>query len=213
MKRVLFCLTLAALPSLGGSRQGPVASIPPIVIYAQFQEDPSSAVEEALQTELETIMNPVGLHFEWRDLNGAGNATAVELVVVTFRGHCGLDRLQPVDVMPGPLGWTHVSNGIVLPFSEVDCSAVRGFLQRELLARPPSARPEIYGRALGRVLAHELYHVLADTESHGVVGVAKSGYTVVDLLAHDFAFEAAELRALLGSKAHQALEKAISLAP
>lgn len=210
MKRVVFCLTLAALPSLGGARQAPVASV---VLFTHFQEEPSAAIREALQSELESIMDPVGLHFAWRSLNGRENATATELVVVTFQGRCDVDRLQPIEILPGPLGWTHVSEGVVLPFSDVDCTAVRSFLQRDLLARPPGLREEIYGRALGRVLAHELYHVLAGTSSHGACGVAKSGYTVGDLLAPEFVFEAAELRTLLESKAHQILERAAIDAP
>ena len=103
---------------------------------------------------------------------------------------------------------------MVLPFSDVDCDAVRGFLQKEMLSRPVDSREEIYGRALGRVLAHELYHVLAGTAIHGACGIAKSGYTVTDLLAREFVFEAAELRTLLKSKTHQLLEKAAaSIAP
>ncbi len=208
MKRLLFCLVLAALPSLGGERQ---ASIAPIALFTQFQEEPSAAIREALQSELETIMNPVGLHFDWRSLNDGDN-TATELVVVTFKGRCDVRGMQPLTVMPGALGWTHVSDGLVLPFSEVDCSAVRDFLQRQLLVRSPAEREELYGRALGRVLAHELYHVLASTASHGACGVAKSGYTVSDLLAPDFMFQAAELRTLLQSKVHQVLELAAAIA-
>jgi hypothetical protein len=212
VKRLLLCLTLAALPSFGGARQAPLA---PVALYTRFQVEPSDAIREALQSELETIMNPVGLRFEWKPLSEGEKSTAVELVVVTFKGHCDLGQMQPLAVMPGALGWTHVSDGLVLPFSDVDCDAVRGFLQKEMLSRPADSREEIYGRALGRVLAHELYHVFAGTAIHGACGVAKSGYTVTDLLSREFVFEAAELRTLLKSKAHQVLEKAAeaSIAP
>jgi hypothetical protein len=210
VKRVVLCFTLAALPGVGGSRQAPVA---PIALYTQFQEEPSAAVREALESELDAIMEPAGLRFEWRSLASPDRVAAPELVVVTFQGRCDVDRLQPVNVLPGALGWTHMTDGVVLPFSDIDCSAVRGFLQKELLNRPPSLREEIYGRALGRVLAHELYHVLAGTSNHGADGVAKPGYTVGDLMARDFSFEVAELRVLLESKTHQVLERAVDDEP
>jgi hypothetical protein len=214
VKRLICCLTLAALPSLGRSRQ---ASVAPVTLFTQFQEEPSAAVQEALQAELASIMNPAGLHFDWRSMNGNDNTTATELVVVTFKGRCDVQGLQSSSsssIVTGALGWTHVSDGVILPFSDVDCTAVRNFLQRELLGLDQASREESYGRALGRVLAHELYHVLAGTALHGACGVGKSGYTVGDLLAREFVFEAAELRALLQSKAHRTLERAaIPVAP
>jgi len=216
VKRILFCLLLAALPSIGGSREAIVASVAPIapvVIYSQFEAAPSAEIQDALQDEIETIMSPAGLHFEWRDLAGSRSSTAVELVVVTFKGQCDLRSLQPVGVLPGALGWTHVSNGVVLPFSDVDCTAVRDFLQKDLLSRPAPIRQEIYGRALGRVLAHELYHVLAATSNHSGCGVAKAGYTVDDLVSPVFVFESAALRTLLQSKSHQILERAAASLP
>lgn len=208
MKRVFLCLTLAVLPSLGGSRQAPVA---PVAIYSQFEQEPSADIREAVQSELEAIMQPIGLRFEWRILGAVENTSATELVVVNFKGHCDIDRLLPFEVLPGALGWTHVSDGVVLPFSAVDCDAVRGFLQRDLLAQPSLTRSVTYGRALGRVLAHELYHVLAGTSDHGACGIAKAGYTITDLLAREFVFEAAELRKLAASKAYQVLERAAAV--
>jgi hypothetical protein len=156
-------------------------------------------------------MNPVGLHFDWRVLNQGDNSPATELVVVNFTGRCDVREFETLPFTSGPLGWTHVSQGVVLPFSDVDCNAVRAFLQNQLRTRPEAVREEIYGRALGRVLAHELYHVLAGTVDHGACGIAKSGYTVSDLLSRDFVFEAAELRTLLNSKVHQLLVTAAAL--
>lgn len=205
MKRLLLCLALAALPSVCGSRQATVA---PIAIYTQFEQEPSADVREAFQSELDAIMHPLGLRFEWRSLDGADHGAITELVVVEFKGHCDADRLLPVEIVTGALGWTHISEGVILPFSAVDCDAVRGFLQRDLLAGPATHRNQVYGRALGRVLAHEIYHVLSGTGHHGSCGVAKSGFTVMDLVAREFVFDVSELRKLAASKAYQILERA-----
>src|ERR1035438_8030819 len=67
--------------------------------------------------------------------------------------------------------------------------------------QPQSAedREEKYGRPLGRVLAHELYHIFADTMCHGSNGVAKKSYGGQDLLSNAFRFQSKDSRVELGS--------------
>jgi len=105
----------------------------------------------------------------------------------------------------GALGWTHVSDGQILPFTDVSCDRVRDFAQSGLLSYRAEERPEKYGRALGRVLAHELYHIFANTMHHGSGGVSKESYSVQDLLADDFLFQAKESRMLRVSRPKPAM--------
>lgn len=206
MKLFLFCLAVGAIPALGEPRGVLVA---PITLYAQFQQEPPKAVLEALQNEVGAIMSPIGLRFQWRSLAGVqGNEVSVELAVLTFKGRCDIAGLQPSGSHPGALGWTHVSDGAILPFSDVDCDSIRGFVQGALLAVPRGDREGIFGRAIGRVVAHELYHIFANTLRHGSCGVAKESFTVQDLLSDDFQFEDRESRALRSSQVHTALEGA-----
>jgi hypothetical protein len=155
-------------------------------------------------------MAPMGITFEWRSLDSVrGNELSVELAVLTFKGRCDIAGLSPHNVTnPGALGWTHVSDGAILPFSDVDCDRIRNFVQKELIAIRGPDREEAFGRAIGRVVAHELYHVFANTSKHGSCGVGKAAYTVQELLSDDFQFEARESVALRGSKAHSAVENA-----
>jgi hypothetical protein len=198
-------LALAAMPVLGGQPKGPLA---PIALYSEFERDPPAAVKAALSDELGSIMTPLGLRFEWRDLRGSRvEEPAVELAVISFKGHCDVDGLLPHSTTPGALGWTHISNGAILPFSDVDCDGIRGFLQRALLLLPAAGREEAFGRALARVLAHELYHIFADTTRHGSCGIGKEAYSVRDLLATGFRFENRESKALKNGKAYGLLEK------
>jgi hypothetical protein len=101
-----------------------------------------------------------------------------------------------------------VSDGQILPFTDVACDRVRDFLQAGLLTFPVEDREQKYGRALGRVLAHELYHIFANTLRHGSVGVAKESYSVLDLLSDDFQFQAKETRMLQTSRPKPAAEAA-----
>ncbi len=203
----VLCLTLGVVPGFCENRSIPVA---PIALYTHFDQEPPVGVVEALHDELESIMAPMGMTFEWRSLNGVkGNELSVELAVLTFKGRCDIAGLVPHNAgNPGALGWTHVSDGNILPFSDVDCDRIRTFVQKELLGVRSPDREESFGRALGRVVAHELYHIFANTARHGSCGVGKSAYTVQELLSDDFQFEERESLALRTSKAHTVLENA-----
>jgi hypothetical protein len=209
MKGLWIALAVAALP-LCRAQNG--TGLAPIALYTEFAAEPPMAVLEALQSEVQSIMAPMGLRFQWRELADAdGKHVSVELAVINFKGRCDLAGLLPHDGNPGPLGWTHISNGVILPFANVDCSAVRSFMQRELLNTRPEIRAATFGRALGRVLAHELYHIFANTTRHGAGGVAREFYSIRDLLSPDFQFQAKESQALLNSKVHAALVATPSL--
>jgi len=190
------CCLLAAGPTFAG---GPPPELPS-VLYTTFQQPASAGVVRALEQELEIIMGPLGRHYEWRSLaNVRGNEVAAELAVLTFRGRCDVNGLLPHSAHPGALGWTHVSDGAILPFSEIECDRVRNFLQKDLLCYKNAEREEMFGRALARVVAHELYHIFANTQHHGSDGVAKAAYTVQELLSDEFEFEPRESEALRSS--------------
>ena len=203
MKLVLFCLLAGVFPGWSETRG---AKFAPITLYTQFEQAPPGGVLEALQDEVASIMAPIGIRFEWRDLGKTGgHEVSAELAVVTFKGRCDAAGLLTRSKFEGALGWTHVSDGQILPFTDVSCDRVREFVQTGLLAFRVEDREAKYGRALGRVLAHELYHIFANTLRHGS-GVAKESYSVQDLLADDFQFEAKETRMLQTSRPKPAVE-------
>ena len=194
MRMVLFCLLAGVLPAAGETRWAPSA---PITLYTSFQQEPPAEVMQAIQEEVESIMAPIGLRFEWRDLAGVrGHEVSAELAVITFQGRCNTVGMTAQSKSSGALGWTHMSDGEILPFTDVSCDRVRDFVQRQLVVLHPDERTALYGRALGRVLAHELYHIFANTTRHASWGVAKECYTVQDLLADDFQFHEKESRLL-----------------
>lgn len=197
-------LLLAVWPALAG-QQG--AQLAPITIYTSFQQEPpSEAVLGAMRMELTSIMAPMGLRFEWRSVGQAsGSEPAVELAVVTFKGSCDATRLALKPPHAGPLGWTHISEGAILPFADVDCDGLRSFLQQSLMGVRANDREDVFGRALARVVAHELYHILANTQHHGSEGIGKAEYSLKNLLADDFQFGEKESMALISSKAHEVL--------
>jgi hypothetical protein len=125
------------------------------------------------------ILKKSGISLSWqlgkpaREVNGL-------LVVVELVGHCDMDG-PPAFLMPGALGWTHEANGTVLPFSNLACENIRGAVQSARLAGYQLRGNVLLGRAMGRVLAHELYHVIANTTEHGGQGIAQPALSAQEL--------------------------------
>jgi hypothetical protein len=97
-----------------------------------------------------------------------------------------------------------VVDGKVLPFSWLDCTALNRFLAPVASAKQKAQQDELYGRSMARLLAHELYHVLAQTDDHAASGIAKARFSAADLLADHLDFETAELDRLRPPSAMQA---------
>ncbi len=187
-------LALAVSPALGQIGGGEIA---PFAVYTEFQHAPPPAVLNALKLETNSIMSGAGWPLRWRLLSThPDNEVFTQLVVVTFKGSCDVARVAPERLRARTLGETSVSRGDVMPFSSVDCDAVRAFLSHSLFKMWPAERAPLFGRAIGRVLAHELYHVATRTRHHGSEGVAEAAFTEQELLADDFSFSADDQRIL-----------------
>ena len=84
---------------------------------------------------------------------------------------------------PVTLGDAKVENGKVLPFSEVRCDEVKKALSYLTPAASQEQRQVALGIAMARVVAHELYHILARTTSHAMKGLAKASEPLPDLIS------------------------------
>jgi hypothetical protein len=192
MKLLLLGLALAVMQAPGEPRNSDPA---PIDLYASFQQEPPPEVLEAIQGELNRIMTPAGMPVRWR-LGAVAKEVSVELAVVKFVGRCDVILTAHPSAPIGALGWTHMSDGVILPFTDISCDAVRDLMESRLNRESPRYREAAFGRALARVLAHELYHILARTTHHDTCGVARSAYTAAELLAPRFRFEPSEAKAM-----------------
>lgn len=180
-----------------------------MVLYTEFQSEPSTSVMESTRKELDTIMSPIGVRFEWRSLSSAiGHEPAVELVVVHFKGHCDLSAISPLSDGLQVLGLTYISGGVILPFSDIDCDHISRFIQRSLMMERTDTRDRIFGRAIARVLAHELYHIFANTSKHGTKGIGRPTYLARELVSDDFHFDKQDWIAVRKGKIIANLENA-----
>lgn len=186
------------MSALGGTRDGTGA---PLRIYTQYRVPPDPSIERVMERELSLLVSPIGLDVAWRSLSGSSRGEVTPaLVVVTFLGACNTGAWEIRNGYPRALAWTHVSDGVIIPFVDVDCDSLRNLIQGRLLRVDFRMRADLFGRAVARVIAHELYHVFAETKHHGKEGVAEPVFNATELLSEDFSFAEREFRTLRNSK-------------
>lgn len=185
---MLSLLALAATAEAGQSLQTTITAV--LLPDGRF----STVALRAMEEEAAHILKASGVKLRWR-LEGASEVSEGLLVVVMLHGRCDMDG-SPAEFRTGALGWSHEVNGSVLPFSDLACDSIRGAVQTAWNGENRGRGNNLLGRAMGRVLAHELYHVVADTAKHGRDGVAQASFTPRDLTAGQFRLEDPDAEAM-----------------
>jgi hypothetical protein len=140
-------------------------------IVLDFEIAPATQSVVEMKREFERILKPSGITFDYKTRREAEQVESENLVVVRFTGHCVLKpTAQPVE--SGALGISYIVDGSVQPFGEVDCERVTRAVSSAMAAADYHRSDELLGRALGRILAHEIVHMLSGTAVHGRDGVA-----------------------------------------
>lgn len=173
---------------------------PPVALTV-FMRDAGQCpvrVLDEMQAETAAILRPAGITLAWRHFPHAGRCDPVPaLIVLTFAGTCRGEGRCGQAGRSVALGWTHRTDGEILPFCVVDCDRVRQVVNPAIQHTPVEVRNCLYGRALGRVVAHELYHVIANTTAHASGGLAKPRLSAKELISGQCRFtdvEAAQMR-------------------
>jgi hypothetical protein len=154
---------------------------PQVTLYTDFKKEHSELSFEAMKEEVAATLAMTGLQLQWRSLSQP-ESTSGELAVVTFTGKCRMNDVLLPHSESGPLGWTYIEDGHTSPFSKVDCDRIREFINPLVAGAGRDDREALLGRALGRVLVHELYHVFSDSRRHASRGLRKAFFTARDLL-------------------------------
>ena len=130
-----------------------------------------------MKREAGDILGASGVPLDWRILGQDGPETDREIVVMTFKGACRYQEAMPGSITgntgAGPLGFTRMIDGEVQPFGEVDCGRVAELVRRAMSGNDETRGELLFGRAMGRVVAHELVHMLTKSGRHGTEGVEK----------------------------------------
>jgi len=157
----------------------------PIGIFLDFANQPEAALVDLMKSEVRDILAPAQLRLSFQRFGETGASQPFrKIVVIRFQGACqtqadaGNIQWDEPGILDFPaLGRTNVTSGRILPYVKIFCNEIRAFV-------PPVSSvsfARMYGRALGRVVAHELYHALLSTRTHTRSGVAQSAQTARDL--------------------------------
>jgi hypothetical protein len=162
------------------------AQTPTVGVFLDFDSVPGKVPVEVMKKEVDTLLKNSGVALDWKM---AGDPTGRQsfdgLVVLKFHGKCRVESWQDGDTASGTrtLGETVVDDGHVLPFTEVKCDAVRQALRYLRPEANQGEKQKALGLAMGRVVAHELYHILARTTTHAARGLAKAAESLQDLVS------------------------------
>jgi hypothetical protein len=187
MHRVVISISIAlglALSLVAGIDK---ASPSVLTVILDFKGPHSPASVKEMERESGFILKSSGVKLDWHLLGADPFASYSDLVVMSFKGDCAYEPAAPrydeLGPLTGPLAITHTTNGEVQPFGEVDCDRVVNTARTAMTGPDYSRGDMLIGRALGRVVAHELVHMLTKSGTHGREGVEKPALSGKQLIA------------------------------
>jgi predicted nucleotidyltransferase len=177
------------------------ASPAPLTILVDFEKPHSPVSMVSMRRELQTLLQPVGLKIDLQLRSQLAPAQEfADLVIFKMKGSCVMEPLPMAALSDerGPLAMAYSSDGEVLHFGEVECDRIRESLGQVMGGvRTSDYRQTLLGRAIGLVIGHELYHMIANSSRHTKSGVTKESLTPHELLEGNLDLPAPARRALL----------------
>ncbi len=149
-----------------------------------FDSVPEIRAVEIMENEADDLLKPAGLSLAWRlAAENRDSETFAGLVVLKFRGRCKADvwpQFPASDFGSSgevcELALTRVSDG-------VECDEVRKALAYLGEGAGLKERQTALGRAMGCVVAHGIYHILAKTTVHARRRLAKPAQSLGDAVS------------------------------
>jgi hypothetical protein len=164
-----------------------------VTVITTFKNSYSVTSIKAMEQEVARILKSSGVSVDWRSRDEAASATFNDLVVMTFKGSCQFNPMPVVYDELGPYAITRTTGGQVQPFGEVDCDHVAASLHNAMSGEDFAKADMLLGRALGRVVAHELVHMLTKSKQHGHEGVEKAALSARQLIAESLPLSAFDI--------------------
>jgi hypothetical protein len=175
--------------------QAAASSLPSsnLTVVLSFKGTHSEQSITYMQREAEVILQPAGLSLDWKMAQEAARSNYSDLVVVRFKGTCKVEPIPFVYDELGPLAFTFSADGTVQPFGEVACDKVAASVRSAMWGSDVRNPELLLGRALGRVLVHELVHMLTRSGEHARDGVERSALSGQQLIATSLPLSVADL--------------------
>lgn len=185
-----FVLLTAAFACQAAANSLPSSNL---TIVLSFKGTHSEQSITYMQREAEVILRPAGLNLDWKMAQEASLGTYPDLVVMQFKGTCKVEPVPFVYDELGPLAFTYAADGTVQPFGEVACDKVAASVRSAMWGSDIRNPELLLGRALGRVLVHELVHMLTRSGEHARDGVERPALSGQQLIGASLPLSAADL--------------------
>jgi hypothetical protein len=170
-----------------------------LLLYVDAPQYASVESLNAMKRELFEMMNTPTVDFQFVTPEQAKPpAYFSTLVSVRLAGACNIETRTAAEMTKGALAFAHSSDGRILPFIEIECDRVRRHARSAFWGPDNDRTAYLYGRALARVLAHELYHVLTGRKQHTATGLTSKSLTGLQLISDAYDWEDESLHAVLG---------------
>ena len=172
-------------------------------LLTQFDRRPSTVVLGAMARELDALYREVPVSIGWHELSGyQSRVVAPRIVFIYFKGDCRSPHLPPHQMVDGlALAGINRVDGRMLPVVTVDCDRTANYLWPSMNGGQRANGDTAFGRALARVLAHELYHYFTGATKHTRSALFRASIPASSLLAKELKFipeEVADLEHALG---------------
>lgn len=174
-----------------------------VAIVLKTESPLSPLTERTLREELSRLLRPVEIRVAVHpDAEVLDLGEVDDVIWVWCRGCSDVPAGRWPTAPKGPLGWVRCVDEVLQPFITLDCPLVAAHL-REILVTPRqfSAKP-LMGRALARVLVHELLHYLTGSREHSGSRLFREDLDPQTLLDPGLALEAVDVEALRRTLAH-----------
>jgi hypothetical protein len=190
-------MTGFALTSVGGAAVMPSSGV---TVILDVKGPHSEQAFTEMRREASQIILASGLRLSWRMRSEHLTDSFDDLVVMTFKGSCAFDPAPPIYDELGPLAITHTTNGEVQPFGEVNCDRVVNSVRSAMFGGDYAKADLLIGRALGRVVAHELVHMLTKSGEHAHEGVQMAALSGRQLIATSLPLSAMDVDRLIAER-------------
>lgn len=188
MSRILLLLIAAGV--------APGRDVRTVTLVVDYNTAPAAESLAEMQRELSGILEKTGLQVQWklRSEIKLGDSLS-DLAIIRLRGSCRMEAMPIVFDERGPMAFAHTSDGEILPFTEVVCDRLRGVTRAALFGGEHARANQLLGRAMARVVAHELYHVVAGPR-HDNEGITRATLSGRQLIAEHLDFSSKALSRL-----------------
>jgi len=175
---------------------GPLQGQSRLKVLAEFDQQPDTATVEWMEQEAGSLFSDAALTLSWPPGQDHLEEFIGPLVSAQFHGRCGLDPGALSLPTPGPMAWVQSQDGEIQSFIDVDCDRTAAMVWQSRGTLPLPLVTRAFGRALGRVVAHELYHYLTRSSVHSASDLFRPAMTSRDLTLPQVRFEPGEIEAL-----------------